>query len=159
MIGGCWCARDNKPFVSHATFFGMVPAPARLWAAQRFKDMFPLLSNNVAVVTPPRPAAGAAMQQQPGVAAVPPAGGAGMFQMDAAAIQQLFQQVLAAAVTPPTTVPDSTFKVSEGGKARMCAMCGLPDDAGDDCFPKWYRDIFDKHLDDVSKAQNRCNRC
>ena len=45
------------------------------------------------------------------------------------------------------------FKVSEGEKSRMRAMCGLPDDAGDDCFPKWYRDIFDKHLDDVSKAQ------
>jgi len=151
MIGG-WRARDNKPFVSHATFFGMVPTPARLWAAQRFKDLFPLLSNNVAVVTPPRPAIGAAMQQQPGAAAVPPAG-AGMFQMDAAAIQQLFQQVSAAAVTPPTTVPEGTFKVSEGEKARMRAMCGLLDDAGDDCFPKWYRDIFDKHLNDVSKAQ------
>ena len=146
MIGG-WRARDNKPFVSHATFFGMVPAPARLWVAQRFKDLFPLLANNVAVVTPPRPAIGAAM-----AAAVPPAG-AGMFQMDAAAIQQLFQQVSSAAVTPPTTVPEGTFKVSEGEKAQMRAMCGLPDDAGDDCFPKWYRDIFDKHLDDVSKAQ------
>lgn len=35
----------------------------------------------------------------------------------------------------------------------MRAMCGLPENAGDDCFPKWYRDIFEKHLDDVSKAQ------
>jgi len=51
------------------------------------------------------------------------------------------QQVSAVAVTPPATVPkdDGTFKVSEGGKARMCAMCGLLlDDAGDDCFLKWY---------------------
>ena len=38
MIGG-WRARDNKPFVSHATFFGMVPAPAWLWAAQRFTSV------------------------------------------------------------------------------------------------------------------------
>ena len=155
MIGG-WRARDNKPFVSQATFFAMVPAQARLWASQRFKDMFPRLSNNVAVVTPPRLAAGAAIQQQQGAAAVPPPqpAGAGMFQMDAAAIQQLFQQVrTASGVTPPTTVPEGTFKVSDGEKARMRAMCGLPDNAGDDCFPKWYRDIFEKHLDDVSKAQ------
>jgi hypothetical protein len=74
--------------------------------------------------------------------------------MDAAAVQQLFQNVrTAAGVTPPITVPEGTFKVSDGEKARMRAMCGLPDNAGDDCFPKWYRDIFEKHLDDVSKAQ------
>lgn len=115
MIGG-WRARDNKPFVSQETFFATVPAQARLWASQRFKDMFSRLLNNVAVVTPPRFAAGAEIQHPQGAAAVPPQPArAGMFQMDAAAVQQLFQNVrTAAGVTPPITVPEDTFKVSDG---------------------------------------------
>ena len=32
-------------------------------------------------------------------------------------------------------------------------MCGLDDTVGDECFPKWFRDIFAKHLDDVARAQ------
>ena len=157
MIGG-WRVQDEKPFVPVAMFFAMVPAQARLWAAQRFKDIFPALNHAAAMVTPPRPAAGAALQQQPGAAVGqlhPPAGG-GMFQLDAAAIQLLFQQATAAAITPPAAAAgpkdDGTFKVSEGEKARMRAMCGLPENAGDECFPKWYRDIHDKHLDDIGKA-------
>ena len=35
----------------------------------------------------------------------------------------------------------------------MRRMCGLEADAGDECFPRWFRDIFAKHQDDVSRAQ------
>ena len=58
-----------------------------------------------------------------------------------------------AAVTPESSKDDGTFKVSEGEKARMRRMCGLKAEAGDKCFPRWFRDIFAKHQDDVSKAQ------
>jgi len=152
---GSWRARDTKPFVSRATFHAMVPAQARLWAAQRFSALFPRLAPNAVGAPPPHRAAGAALPPPPNAVGVPPPpAGAGMVQLDAAAIQQLFQQVRAApGPAPPATVPETTFKVSEGEKARMRAMCGLPENEGDECFPKGYRDIFEKHLDDVSKAQ------
>jgi len=100
-------------------------------------------------VTPPR--ANAAPQQQGAAVGATPGG---IFQLDAAAIQQLLQQA-AQGGQPKTVTLEKTddFKVSEGEKSRMRTMCGLPDNAGDECFPKWYRDLFEKHLDDVSKAQ------
>ena len=35
----------------------------------------------------------------------------------------------------------------------MLVICGLLWGAGDECFPKWFRDIFGKHMDDIGKAQ------
>jgi len=32
-------------------------------------------------------------------------------------------------------------------------MGGLPEDAGDECFPKCFRDLFAKHLDKIGRAQ------
>ena len=36
----------------------------------------------------------------------------------------------------------------------MLRMCGLPDEAGDECFPKWFKDMFRKHMDEVTKAMS-----
>ena len=44
------------------------------------------------------------------------------------------------------------FKVSAGEKARMLRMYGLPDAAGDKCFPRWFKDLFGKHMDEVTEA-------
>ena len=47
-----------------------------------------------------------------------------------------------------------TFKVSGGEKAQMRTMCGIASDSGDECLPKWFRDLlFTKHQDDISKSQ------
>ena len=35
----------------------------------------------------------------------------------------------------------------------MLQMCGLPDTAGDECFPNFFRKIFGKHTDAITKAQ------
>lgn len=35
----------------------------------------------------------------------------------------------------------------------MRRMCGIEANAGDECFPHWFREIFAKHQDDVSRAQ------
>ena len=32
-------------------------------------------------------------------------------------------------------------------------MCGLEDTAGDEHFPKWYKEFFAKHKDEKDKAQ------
>jgi len=44
------------------------------------------------------------------------------------------------------------FKISDGERARMRHMCGLPDDCGNNMFPKWYRDIFARNQDEKDKA-------
>jgi len=49
---------------------------------------------------------------------------------------------------------ETTFKVSAGEKARMLRMCGFPDAAGDECFPRWFKDMFGKHMDEVTKAMS-----
>ena len=43
------------------------------------------------------------------------------------------------------------FKVSAAEKVRMKVMCGLEPSAGDDAYPKWFRDIFAKNLDDKDR--------
>ena len=35
----------------------------------------------------------------------------------------------------------------------MLVVCGLLVGAGDECFPKYFRDIFGNHVDDIGKAQ------
>ena len=47
----------------------------------------------------------------------------------------------------------SALKVSEGEKHRMQKMCGLENTAVDECFPKWYRELFAKHQDKKDKSQ------
>ena len=41
-----------------------------------------------------------------------------------------------------------------GVKSRMLRMCRLPDAAGDECFPKWFKDMFGKHMDEVTKGMS-----
>ena len=53
----------------------------------------------------------------------------------------------------PNKKDEATFKVSSGEEANMLVICGLLWGAGDECFPKWFRDIFGKHMDDIGKAQ------
>ena len=53
----------------------------------------------------------------------------------------------------PRKKDEAIFKVSAGEKFNMLVMCGLPVGAGDECFPIWFRDIFEKHVDDIGKAQ------
>jgi len=81
-----------------------------------------------------------------------------VFQLDQTTLQQLLQSATtqgtnALNLVTPEKKDDSSFKVSEGEKKRMMTICGLPDDAGEDCFPKWFKDIFGKHMDDVTRAQ------
>jgi len=47
---------------------------------------------------------------------------------------------------------ETTFKVSAGEKARMLRMYGLLDEAADKCLPKWFKDMFGKHMDNMTKA-------
>ena len=35
---------------------------------------------------------------------------------------------------------------------QMLRMCGLPDMAGDESFPKWFREIFRRHMNTIIKA-------
>ena len=67
----------------------------------------------------------------------------GFFQLDAVAIKQLLEQA-AQSGQAKTVTPEKTenFKFSEGEKARMKKMCGIFDNAADDCFPKCYKDLF-----------------
>jgi len=148
---GVWRAADLRPSVPVTEFYSMLPRDARVWAHQRFQQILPTLAQvqTTAPFTPPRP--NAAPPPQGAAAGVAAGAAPGIFQLDAAAIKQLLEQSgQAKTVTPEKT---EEFKVSEGEKGRMRKMCGLPDNAGDDCFPKWYRDLFEKHLDDASKAQ------
>ena len=32
-------------------------------------------------------------------------------------------------------------------------MCEIPKNAGDDCFPKWFRELFDIYMDDAGRAK------
>ena len=73
-------------------------------------------------------------------------------------MQQLLQNATtkgaaAVNVVTPKKNYEATFKVLAGEKANMLVMCGLPVGAGDKCFPKWFRDIFGNHVDNIGKAQ------
>ena len=143
----------------------MLTQEARLWATLRFQQLFPTLAGaqqpapqqTTQVPLPPTP-----------VGITPPTpprttnhnhAGHQVFQLDAEALKLLLacqQTNQPGTVTPadsPNCSPDGTFKVSEAEKSRMKRMCGLDEAAGDDCFQKWFWDIFAKHLDDVARAQ------
>ena len=154
---GTWRSADTKPFVPSNEFFQMAPPEARVWAVQRFQAVFPALHTQGPPGTPTATAGTApgATQQ-----VTPPRGGAtqlaypGLLQLNVDDLKQL----LAAAPTfgAATVTPEKdtdTFKVSTGEKARFKRMCGLQNTDGDECFPKWFRDLFDKHQDDISKNQ------
>ena len=87
--------------------------------------------------------------------------GVTVYQLDASAIQALLAQATEAAGGSARGGPQednkddggSDFKVSEGEKHRMRKMCGLDYTAGDECLPKWYKDLFAKHQDEKDKAQ------
>ena len=153
MIGG-WRLNDTKPFLPATQFYAMLPAEARLWGAQRFSRLLPDIGRP-APITPERGIPVLAQQIQPQQTI---GGATGGFQIDQATLQQLLQAATTQGANALNTVTpekrdDGSFKVSEGEKVRMRTMCGLPDDAGDECFPKWFRDIFGKHMDDVTRAQ------
>ena len=84
-----------------------------------------------------------------------------VYQIDASAIQDLLTQATAAMggstsggsqeYKKDAIQPD--FKLLEGEKHRMRMMCGLEDTAGDECFPKCYRDLFTKHQYKKDKVQ------
>ena len=151
---GRWRDNDEKPFLPADRFFTMLPPEARIWGSSRFNRLFPALGPTQTPATPPRtvPPAGPAPPIQQATQ-----GGQGVIQMDADTLRQFLQAAptagAPAAVTPDSSKEDGTFKVSEGEKARMKRMCGIDADAGDECFPRWFRDIFAKHQDDISKAQ------
>lgn len=147
---GQWRQQDIRPHIPINEFFGMVHSTARLWANNRFS-----------AVSPFRPARQQAQQQlfpapQGQVAQIQaPAGPANVFQLDATALQAFFAGASVGttrgmAEEKKDDAPD--FKISEGERARMRHMCGLPDGCGDDMFPKWYRDIFAKNQDEKDKA-------
>ena len=154
MIGG-WRLADTKPFLPAGQFYAMLPAEARLWGAKRFERLLPDIGRP-APVTPER---AINQGQLPIQQQVIGAGTPRTFNID----QETLRQLLKAASTEgsgaianeisPEKKDDGSFKVSEGEKARMRSMCGLPEEAADECFPKWFRDIFGKHMDDVTRAQ------
>jgi len=154
MIGN-WRNNDEKPFTSAAKFYGMLPREARVWAAMRFNRLLPG-DQLPALITPPRQGA----QGTIGAQTTPQGTGTqdnGVFHLDTAALQQLFKNAAREGASAATITPDkeeTTFKVSAGEKARMLRMCGLPDEAGDECFPKWFKDMFGKHMDEVTKAMS-----
>ena len=76
-----------------------------------------------------------------------------IFQPDATALQALLAGQHCTNPAGSPDIQDGTLKVSEAENAQMRRMCGLPENAEDDCFQKWYRDIFAKHLDEVARAQ------
>ena len=163
---GQWRQSDAKHTATQGEFFCMLPREARLWATARFNQLFPTLTSGArqtaphqpTLVTLPPPPNGTTPPTPPRTPYTTPAGHQ-IFHLDAEALKALLVQQQApqtGTVTPgdtPQGSPDGTFKVSEAEKSRMKRMCGLDDNAGDDCFPKWFRDIFAKHLDDVARAQ------
>ena len=163
---GQWRQSDAKHTATQGEFFSMLPREARLWATARFQQLFPTLPGagqtephrTTTVPLPPQPTGTTPPTPPPG-APYQSAAGNQVFQLDADALKALLAQQKTAqpgTVTPAESSngsPDGTFKVSEAEKSRMRRMCGLDEDAGDECFPKWFRDIFAKHLDDVARAQ------
>ena len=74
--------------------------------------------------------------------------------LDASAIKALLSQASTIAGSPAPAGGDdkkddkNEFKISDGEKGRMKAMCGINSATlGNDAFPKWYRDIFKKNQD------------
>jgi len=95
------------------------------------------------------------VQQGPGPQAPAPMAQGPVIQLDASALQALFAGASMGATTnqPEEKKDDSAeFKISDGERARMQRMCGLPENCGDESFPKWYRDIFAKNQDDKDKS-------
>jgi len=79
-----------------------------------------------------------------------PAAQGPVVQLHATALQALFAGASVGATKnqPEEKKDDSAeFKISDGERSRMQRMCGLPENCGDECFPKWYRDIFAKNQD------------
>ena len=155
---GQWRTADIKPFLPAEQFHRMLSREARLWAATQMDKLLPELSLAPAPVTPARgpPPGGLQYRPQGG------AGGAdnanqvarGMIQMDAATLRDFLTKAPGHRAPAPVTPEEATFKVSAAGgeKARMRAMCGIASDSGDECLPKWFRNFFTKHQDDISKS-------
>lgn len=155
---GQWRTADIKPFLPAEQWHRMLPMEARLWAATQMKKILPELSLPPAPVTPPRgppPAGGLQYTPQGGAGVGDNANqvAGGMIQMDAATLRDFLTKAPGQGAPTPVTPEEATFKVSAGEKARMRTMCGIADEAGDECLPKWFRDLFTKHQDDISKAQ------
>ena len=162
---GQWRQSDAKHTATQAEFFCMLPREARLWAQSRFHQLFPALTEarqterNQTTQVPLPPAPDGTTPPTPPRHPYQPQTGQQIFHLDADALkaflahQHLTPQGTVTPAETPNGSPDGTFKVSDAEKSRMRRMCGLDDDAGDECFPKWFRDIFAKHLDDVARAQ------
>ena len=127
-----------------------------MWGVQKFARLLPDIGRQAPIAPEQdiqrRPIQGQPAQTQQIV------GGGGVFQLDQTTLQQLLQSATtqganALNLVTPEKKDDSSFKVSDREKKRLMTMCGLPDDAGEDCFPKWFKDIFRKHMDDVTRAQ------
>jgi len=150
MVGG-WRINDVKPFIPHNEFYGMVHSTARIWANSRFAVIMPY--GTVGQQQQQQPVI--QVLQGPGPQAQMPAAQEPVIQLDATALQALFAGASVGATRnqPEEKKDDSAeFKISDGERARMQRMCGLPENCGDECFPKWYRDIFAKNQDDKDKS-------
>ena len=140
---GHWRNNNEKLFTPAAQFFGMLPREARLWAAMQFNRLLPR-NQQPALITPPRQG----LQGQVGALAAPQRTGTqdkGVFHLDTTALQQLFKSAAQEGAHAVQITPDkdeTTFKVSAGKKVTMLRMCGLPDVAGDEFFPGWFKDMF-----------------
>ena len=161
---GQWRQSDARHTATQGEFFCMLPREARLWATSRFQQLFPTLTGarqpapHRTTLGPLPPPPEGTTPPTPPRAPYQNHAGQHIFHLDADALKALLhqQQSQPGTVTPadsPTGSTDGTFKVSDAEKSRMRRMCGLDEDAGDDCFPKWFRDIFARHLDDVARAQ------
>jgi hypothetical protein len=150
---GAWRQDDIKPCIPQHDFFGMLPIPARQWANERFQALYPGMPRQQQGLQPQPPMPPAPMFQAPVNPQVP---GNQVFQLDAAAIQALFANASLTntqeAAAGEGTVNTGGVKISDGERARMCNMCGLNEDCGDEAFPKWFRDIFAKNLDTKDKT-------
>ena len=149
---GSWRGADQQPVVPLPHFQAMLPPDARKWGQHRFQQLCPNLTAPPAAAAPFQPAAPAI----PAAAPVQQAQGGTVYHMDAAAMQQLLQHATAhpaAATTAAAAPTDSTadFKVSAAEKVRMKTMCGIDQAAGDEAYPKWFRDIFAKNLDEKDR--------
>ena len=72
-----------------------------------------------------------------------------MFQLEVTSLQAVRRQVVDKGSSMSTEgvsegKGETNFKVSDGEKSRIRRMHRLPDNAGENCFQKWFWDFFDK---------------
>ncbi len=136
---------DPKPYVDVSFFRDSPHREAKLWAAKKFKILFPHLA--------PGGTLNPSLQPSTPVQVQHPQGSTGsVVNLDATALRALLHVGGRGNSTGSEEKKDgdSSFKVSEHEKEIMRKMCGLP--AGSEAFPHWFKAIHEPNVSDTDKC-------